>query len=115
MSQQPSFAYVTISSHRADRLVRFYGELTGQPVTFDAAPYTVLGEGGGARLAFQQVAAGQPCVPAHVDLHVGDLANAAERVTRLGGQVGGEFAEVGSVWRHAFDPDGNVFCLMRQG
>ena len=115
MSQHPSFAYVTISSRQADRLVQFYGELTGQPVTFEAAPYTVLGEGPGARLAFQQVASGQPHVPAHVDLHVGDLANAAERVTRLGGRVGREFAEVGSVWRHAFDPDGNVFCLMRQG
>lgn len=115
MSQHPSFAYVTISSQQADRLVRFYADLTGQPVTFEAPPYTVLGEAGGARLAFQQVAPGQTCVPAHVDLHVGDLARAAERVTGLGGRVGDEFAEVGSVWRQAFDPEGNVFCLMRQG
>ena len=30
------FAYVTLSSHNADRLSRFYRELTEQPVTMDA-------------------------------------------------------------------------------
>ena len=29
-----------------------------------------------------------------------------------GGRVGEEFTEVGARWRHAFDPDGNIFCLM---
>jgi predicted enzyme related to lactoylglutathione lyase len=119
MSPHPTFAYVTISSHGADRLVRFYGELTGQPIAFEAGAYTVIGGGEGAapgaRLAFQQIAPGQPVIPAHVDLHVGDIGRASERVLALGGRVGDEFEEVGSVWRHAFDPDGNVFCLMRQG
>jgi hypothetical protein len=33
-------------------------------------------------------------------------------VVRLGGRLGDKHAEVGSVWQQAFDPDGNVFCLM---
>lgn len=106
------FAYVTLSSHDADRLSRFYRELTDQPVTMDDGAYVVLGEGPGSRLAFQRVAPGQPVVPAHVDLRVADLGAATARVEAAGGRVGAEFTEVGARWRHAFDPDGNVFCLM---
>ena len=110
------FAYTTLSSHDADRLHRFYAELTGQPVTMDEGAYVVLGGGStGARLAFQRIAPGQPLVPAHVDLRVADLAAAAERVEAAGGRVGQEFAELGARWRQAFDPDGNVFCLMSAG
>jgi predicted enzyme related to lactoylglutathione lyase len=115
MTEQPTFSYVTLSSHRAEELVRFYRGLTGSPVAFAAGAYTVIGPddpGRGARLAFQQIAAGSPVVPAHVDLNVTDLDAAAARVTELGGRVGDRFEEVGSVWRQAFDPDGNVFCLM---
>jgi predicted enzyme related to lactoylglutathione lyase len=106
------FAYVTTSSHNADRLSRFYQELTGQPVTMDEDAYVVLGKGPGSRLAFQRIAPGQPLVPVHVDLRVADLGAATARVEDAGGRVGEEFAEVGARWRHAFDPDGNVFCLM---
>jgi predicted enzyme related to lactoylglutathione lyase len=106
------FAYVTVSSHNADRLSRFYRELTGQPVTMDEGAYVVLGEGPAPRLAFQRIAPGQALVAAHVDLRVPDLAAATAQVEAAGGRVGEEFNEVGSRWRHAFDPDGNVFCLM---
>ena len=106
------FAYVTLSSHNADRLSRFYQELTEQPVTMDEGAYVVLGAGPAPRLAFQRIAPGQPVVPAHVDLRVSDLAAATARVESVGGRVGEEFNEVGSRWRQAFDPDGNVFCLM---
>jgi len=106
------FAYVTLSSHNADRLSRFYRELTEQPVTMDEGAYVVLGEGPAPRLAFQRIAPGQTVVPAHVDLRVADLAAATARVEASGGRVGEEFNEVGARWRHAFDPDGNVFCLM---
>ena len=120
MNGHPAFAYVTLSSARADQLTKFYSELTGAPVTFADGAFTVIGggEADGARrplLAFQQVATGQPLVPAHVDFHVGDIERASARVTSLGGTLGTDFAEVGSVWRQAFDPDGNVFCLMRSG
>jgi predicted enzyme related to lactoylglutathione lyase len=109
------FGYVTISSHDADRLTQFYGDLTGQPVTMNEGAYTILGDGNGTRLAFQRVAAGQPFVPVHVDLRVADLAAASEQVLTAGGRVGAEFAELGARWRQAFDPDGNVFCLMASG
>jgi len=110
------FAYVTLSSHDADRLYRFYATLTGAPVTFQQGAYTVLGDGNsGARLAFQQVGAGQPVIPAHVDLRTRRPDEAAQRVVDAGGRLGEAFDEVGSVWRQAFDPDGNVFCLMSAG
>ena len=106
------FAYVTLSSHNADRLSRFYRALTDQPVTMDEGAYLVLGDGPSPRLAFQRIAPGQPVVAAHVDLRVPDLGAAMARVEAAGGRVGEEFNEVGARWRHAFDPDGNVFCLM---
>jgi len=109
------FAYVTLSSHDAARLTRFYGELTGQPVTMDEGAYSVLGNGPAPRLAFQKVAADQPFAPAHVDLRVADLGAATERVLAAGGRLGEEIAELGMRWRQAFDPDGNVFCLMAAG
>ena len=106
------FAYVTLSSHNADRLSRFYRELTDQPVTMDEGAYVVLGDGPGPRLAFQRITPGRPLVAAHVDLRVPALATATALVEAAGGRVGEEFNEVGARWRHAFDPDGNVFCLM---
>ena len=109
------FAYVTLSTHNADRLSAFYRELTGQPVTMNEGAYVVLGEGPAPRLAFQRIAAGQSLVPVHVDLRVSDLAAAAARVQAVGGTVGEEYAEVGARWRQAYDPDGNVFCLMAAG
>jgi predicted enzyme related to lactoylglutathione lyase len=115
MTEQPFFSYVTLSSHRADELVRFYRGLTGSPVAFAAGAYTVIGPedpGRNARLAFQQVAPGNRVIPAHVDLSVRDLEAAADQVRALGGNVGERFEEIGSRWYQAFDPDGNVFCLM---
>ena len=106
------FAYTTVSSHGASDLTRFYAQLTGQPITMNEGAYTILGDGAGPRLAFQQVAAGQALIPVHIDLRVRDLAAAADQVLAAGGRVGEEFAEVGARWRQAFDPDGNVFCLM---
>ena len=109
------FAYVTLSSHDTDRLSRFYVQLTGQQVTMDEGAYVVLGDGPGPRLAFQRVAPGQSLVSAHVDLRVTDLAAATAQVETAGGRVGQEFNELGARWRQAFDPDGNVFCLMAAG
>jgi predicted enzyme related to lactoylglutathione lyase len=48
----------------------------------------------------------------HVDFHVADLDAACARVEELGGRLGDRHLEVGSLWRQAFDPDGNVFCLL---
>jgi predicted enzyme related to lactoylglutathione lyase len=82
-------------------------------VTFDAGAFTVISSDVAApvQLAFQR-AASEPQAPVHVDLHVADIDVASTEVLRLGGRLGDHHEEVGSVWRHAFDPDGNVFCLM---
>jgi len=111
----PALAYVTLSSPQADRLRDFYSQLTELAVSFEAGAYTVIGEGTTppVRLAFQQVE-GEPAARVHVDLHVRDIDAAAEKVVALGGTLGERYEEVGSVWRQAFDPDGNVFCLMAQ-
>jgi len=113
MTTRPALAYVTVSSTNAARLVRFYRELTGDATTFEAGAYTVIGPGPRpAALAFQQVAAHGESVPVHIDLHVDDIEVAGREVERLGGRLGDKHAEVGSHWQQAFDPDGNVFCLM---
>jgi predicted enzyme related to lactoylglutathione lyase len=113
MIRPPRLAYVTVSSTDAARLTEFYRELTSTEVTFAAGAYTVIGDGGEVpALAFQAVAADQPVGPPHVDFHVDDLEAAEQHVLALGGRLGETFDEVGSVWRQAFDPDGNVFCLM---
>ena len=111
----PVLSYVTLTSSRADRLRDFYAQLMALEVSFEAGAYTVIGEGPTrpVRLAFQQVD-GDPAAAVHIDLHVSDIDAAADKVVALGGTLGERYEEVGSVWRQAFDPDGNVFCLMAQ-
>jgi hypothetical protein len=48
----------------------------------------------------------------HLGLHVANLDVAGTEVLRLSGRLGDHHEEVGSVWRHACDPDANVFCFM---
>ena len=113
MSRPPAFSYVTISSTDAPRLVDFYRDLTASEVAFQQGAYTVLDSGRpGAKLAFQTVGAGQPVVAVHVDIGVDDLDVVGEQVVAMGGRLGERFEEIGSVWQQAFDPDGNVFCLI---
>ena len=109
----PLLAYVTVSSPQAERLVAFYRGLVETEVIFDRAPYTVLGPTERTVcLAFQQVRSDTAATPVHIDFHVADLDAACARVEELGGRLGDEHLEVGSLWRQAFDPDGNVFCLL---
>jgi predicted enzyme related to lactoylglutathione lyase len=112
-SKIPALAYVTISSTQPERLIAFYTRLMRLEVTFEAGAFTVASRdvASPVHLAFQRVAEKSP-TPVHMDLHVADVDVAATEVLRLGGRLGDHHEEVGSVWRHAFDPDGNVFCLM---
>jgi predicted enzyme related to lactoylglutathione lyase len=111
--KSPVLAYVTISSKEPERLIDFYTRLMRQRVTFEAGAFTVISSdvAPSVHLAFQRVAE-QTQTAVHVDLHVADVDAAGTEVLRLGGRLGDRHEEVGSVWRHAFDPDGNVFCLM---
>jgi predicted enzyme related to lactoylglutathione lyase len=109
----PALAYVTISSTQPERLIDFYTRLLRLEVTFEAGAFTVASRNVAppVQLAFQRVVeVSQTAV--HLDLHVADVDVAGTEVLRLGGRLGDRHEEVGSVWRHAFDPDGNVFCLM---
>jgi len=112
MKDAPVLAYATMSSPQAHRLVAFYQALLASDVTFDEAPYTVLGHGTPMRIAFQQVQSDQAQTPVHLDLHVVDVAAVGDRIEALGGRLGDRHTGVGSQWRQAFDPDGNVFCLL---
>jgi predicted enzyme related to lactoylglutathione lyase len=104
---------VTISSIEPERLIDFYTRLMSLEVTFEAGAFAVVSSdvASPVHLAFQRVA-GESETPVHMDLHVADVDAAATEVLRLGGRLGESHEEVGSVWRQAFDPDGNVFCLM---
>ena len=109
----PLLAYVTLSSPQPERLITFYRGLIGTEVIFDRAPYTVIGPNDRqVCMAFQQVRSDTAPTPVHVDFHVADIDAACARVEELGGRLGDEHLEVGSQWRQAFDPDGNVFCLL---
>lgn len=49
----------------------------------------------------------------HLDLVVTDLDAALERVTSLGGAVGGRQQWHDFVWNTCTDPEGNVFDIMQ--
>src|SRR4051794_41945910 len=106
------FAYVTLSSHDADRLSRFYRELTDQEVTMDEGAYLVLGEGPAPRLAFQRIEPGQSLVAAHVDLRVADLAAATARVEAGGGRGGEGVNEGGAPGGAGLGPGRQGFLLV---
>jgi predicted enzyme related to lactoylglutathione lyase len=112
-TKTPVLAYVTISSTEPERLIDFYTRLMRLGVTFEEGAFTVVSRDVAppVHLAFQRVAE-ETQATVHFDLHVTDIDVAGTEVLRLGGRLGDHHEEVGSVWRHAFDPDGNVFCLM---
>jgi predicted enzyme related to lactoylglutathione lyase len=93
--------------------VEFYRKLLDRAVTFDMAPYTVIAAGQRpVSAAFQQIDSRTSRTPVHIDLHAVDLEAACARVEELGGRLGDRHTGVGSLWRQAFDPDGNVLCLL---
>lgn len=112
-TKTPVLAYVTISSTDPERLIDFYTRLMRLQVTFEAGAFTVAASetASPVHLAFQRLDQ-ETNSAVHMDLHVTDVDVAGTEVLRLGGRLGDRHEEVGSVWRHAFDPDGNVFCLM---
>lgn len=106
-------------------LAAFYGALLGWRVedSSDDEWVTLRGEGpGGGRLSFQlatdHVPPTWPTGPvpqqAHVDLHVGDYAEAEAQVLALGGRLL-EGDTDHPTWRVYADPSGHPFCLCLEG
>jgi hypothetical protein len=119
---KPDDARITIAGVMLDcpdakTLSRFYADLLGKPVTYEADGIAMIGEEGAQPVLFQQVEGyvaprwPDPAYPqqVHLDVQVAD-ADAAERATLdLGARrLEGE----GPNWRVFADPAGKPFCLV---
>lgn len=101
----------------ATALSRFYAELLGKPVTYEADGMAMIGADGAQPVMFQQVAEYSPPRwpdPAHpqqfhLDVRIDDAEAAEKAVLALGAtRLPGE----GSNWRVYADPVGKPFCLI---
>lgn len=102
-------------------LAAFYRELLGMPLRYEEDDWVTLGEGDGARVAFQRAPDHRlprwpdPAYPqqAHLDVYVDDIEEAERRVLALGAVrlPGGRESAEGSGFRVYADPVGHPFCL----
>jgi len=96
-------------------LAEFWATAVGYQKAHMAPYFSVLAppaEGDGPRLFFQQVPeakAGKNRV--HVDLDLGDMAAAVERLSGLGARTIRAYAEHNFTWTVMADPEGNEFCV----
>ncbi|WP_433087809.1 VOC family protein [Dactylosporangium sp. CA-052675] len=103
----------------ANRLARFYSEVLGKPLTYEADGVAMIGEDGAQPLLFQQVTDysaprwPDPAHPqqVHLDIEVDDLDAGEAAVVALGAarQPG-----AGRFFRVFTDPAGKPFCLTVQ-
>ncbi|GLI02858.1 VOC family protein [Phytohabitans aurantiacus] len=110
---------VTLDCADPQALARFYQEMTGMDLGYDADGFVVLTGGSGSDLGFQRVDRyrapqwpGQ-IVPQqfHLDLGVEDL-DAAEKLALSLGAVRPDHQPGGDQWRVLLDPAGHPFCLV---
>lgn len=107
------------------RMISFWQQVLGYEVEdegrFDAPDRTywslVDPDERGPRLVIQRVP--EPVTAktrVHIDVHVPDIEAAAEAAVALGAtRVDAEpIAEVGTAWIRLTDPEGNVFCFVRE-
>jgi len=109
---------VTLDCADPKGLARFYGELTGMGVSFEADGFVALSGGTGCDLGFQRADGyraprwpGQG-VPQqlHLDFRVDDVDAAERRAVALGA-VKPDHQPGGERWRVLLDPSGHPFCL----
>ena len=116
---------LTLDVNDAPRMIAFWQEVLGYEVEdegrFDAPDRTywslVDPAERGPRLVIQRVP--EPVTAktrVHIDVHVPDIEAAAEGAVALGAtRVDAEpIAEVGASWIRLTDPEGNVFCFVRE-
>jgi catechol 2,3-dioxygenase-like lactoylglutathione lyase family enzyme len=101
-------------------LARFYARLLDWPVVHEEAGTTVLGVEGGSSFVVFQLAEGYipPVWPpvegrqrpmVHLDVQVGDLAEAVQEAVELGATLAGDQPQ--DTVRVLLDPAGHPFCL----
>jgi catechol 2,3-dioxygenase-like lactoylglutathione lyase family enzyme len=110
---------VTMDCADPRALARFYQELTGMALSYDADGFVALTAGSGCDLGFQQVHGYRPPqwpgqdVPQqfHLDLRAEDL-DVAEKLALGLGAVRPDHQPGGDRWRVLLDPAGHPFCLV---
>lgn len=74
-------------------------------------------EGRGPRLVIQRVPEPVTCkTRVHIDVHVPDIEAEAQRAVSLGATRvdASPIEEVGAAWIRLTDPEGNLFCFVRE-
>ncbi|WP_280340289.1 VOC family protein [Nocardia neocaledoniensis] len=110
---------VTLDCADPRALARFYQDLTGMQVAYDADEYVALSDGSGCELGFQRVdgfrASRWPGQDApqqvHLDLRVADLDD-AEKLAVGFDAVRPDHQPGGDRWRVLLDPAGHPFCVV---
>ena len=116
---------LTLDVNDPERMITFWSRVLGYVVEdegrFDApdrAYWSLVDPAGRApRLVIQRVP--EPVTAktrVHIDVHVPDIESAAEAAVALGAsRVDAEpIAEVGTAWIRLTDPEGNIFCIVRE-
>ncbi|CAN5847138.1 VOC family protein [soil metagenome] len=100
-------------------LAEFYSSITGWAIRpYDDTEWIELESGGGATIAFQEVADHNPPVwpgtdhpqQLHLDFDVADLDEGEEQILAIGAEKA-EF-QPGTTFRVYLDPAGHPFCLV---
>jgi predicted enzyme related to lactoylglutathione lyase len=121
----PVHIEITLDVNDAPRMIAFWSALLGYDVEdegrFDGPDrvYWSLVDpaGRGPRLVIQRVPEPVTAKPRlHFDVHETDIEAAAERAVELGATRldGLPVVEVGTAWIRLEDPEGNVFCIVRE-
>ena len=116
---------LTLDVNDPDRMIAFWSQVLGYVVEdegrFDApdrAYWSLVDPAGRApRLVIQRVP--EPVTAktrVHIDVHVPDIESATQAAVTLGAvRIDAEpIAEVGATWIRLSDPEGNVFCFVRE-
>jgi len=116
---------LTLDVNDPERMIDFWSAVLGYIVEdedhFDApdrAYWSLVDPAGrGPRLVIQRVP--EPVTAktrVHIDVHVPDIESATETAVAQGAtRIDAEpIAEVGAAWIRLTDPEGNVFCFVRE-
>ena len=108
---------VTIDSEDAAALAAWWAGLLGVEMKdFGGVYWLTRQDGGRFNLAIQQVPeAKQGKNRVHVDFMVSDVAGVSDRIVAAGGSLLAEHTAGETTWRVVTDPQGNEFCIVREG